>query len=67
MTKVLTVFRAANEDGDSSSSSESPPSSQTQRQDEAMNNRRPIPYGRAYSPDELAEEVSAMTQEGVLY
>ncbi|KAI8407566.1 hypothetical protein FOFC_13004 [Fusarium oxysporum] len=47
---------AANEDGDSSSSSESPQSSQTPRQDEAMNNRRPIPYGRAYSPDELAEE-----------
>ncbi|KAF5647980.1 hypothetical protein F52700_1194 [Fusarium sp. NRRL 52700] len=45
---------AANEDGDSSSSSESPQSSQTPRHDEAMNGRRPMHYGRTYSPDELA-------------
>ncbi|KAF4417925.1 hypothetical protein FACUT_11951 [Fusarium acutatum] len=45
---------AANEDGDSSSSSESPQSSQTPRQDEIMHNRRAVPYGRTYSPDELA-------------
>ncbi|KAF5715386.1 hypothetical protein FMUND_6868 [Fusarium mundagurra] len=45
---------AANGDGDSSSSSESPQSSQNPRQNEAMNDRRRIPYGRTYSPDELA-------------
>ncbi|KAF5563668.1 hypothetical protein FPHYL_5066 [Fusarium phyllophilum] len=45
---------AANEDGDSSSSSESPQPSQTPRQDEIMNNRRAVPYGRTCSPDELA-------------
>ncbi|CVK98148.1 uncharacterized protein FMAN_12231 [Fusarium mangiferae] len=43
-----------NEDGDSSSSSESPQSSQPPRQHEAINDRRPIPYGRTCSPDELA-------------
>ncbi|KAF4957923.1 hypothetical protein FGADI_2752 [Fusarium gaditjirri] len=45
---------AAYDDGDSSSSSESPQSSQPPRQDEVMNDRRPVPYGRTYSPDELA-------------